>query len=135
MTDSHCKTDNLFNNSLLTKKIKVSKDTPGRMSDGRYLSDHRNSTLVNEVIKMDNKIVKNNLYREYLIKNTDKLKSKNLKDEECKFKINTCVFDHNSTRVDSSSFSSELKRYNDSMKKDILGNFKDNCQDLEDYLL
>ena len=135
MSDPQCKTDNLFNNKGLMKKTNTSKHTPGRMDDGRYLTDYRNSTLVNEIIKMNNKIVKNDMYRKYLVDNTDDLKKKNIKNEKCEISINTCVFNHNTSRVDSSSFSNELKRYNDSMKVNILKDFDNSCSPLDDFLL
>ena len=105
------------------------------MDDGRYLTDYRNMTIVNELYKMENKIVKNHMHRSHLINNAEKIRKENLDNEKCNFTINTCVFNHKSARVDSSTFSDELKRYNESMKVNILSDFKSNCPKLDDYTL
>ena len=135
MSDPQCKTDNLFNDREIMKKFKKSRDTPGRMDDGRYLTDYRNMTIVNELNKMEQKIVKNDMYRSYLVNNAEKEMKKNINDEKCNFTINTCIFNHKTARVDSSTFPDELKRYNESMNVNILSDFKSNCANLEDFTL
>ena len=48
-------------------------DCPPRMSDGRHFTDYRPSTDTNNLIKMDNDIVNNYTYRNFLTNNADKI--------------------------------------------------------------
>ena len=53
------------------------------MDDGRYLTDYRNMTIVNELYKMENKIVKNHMHRSNLLNNAEKIRKENLDNEKC----------------------------------------------------
>ena len=51
---------------------------PGILSDGRLFTDYSSSSIVNDSIKKINGITDNNVYRDYLVKNTNMIMINNL---------------------------------------------------------
>jgi hypothetical protein len=51
---------------------------PGILSDGRLFTDYSPSSIVNDSIKKMNGITDNNVYRDYLIKNTNMIMMNNM---------------------------------------------------------
>ena len=52
-------------------------DCPALMSDGRAFTDYRPSNYVNDMIRINNQVYDSYTYRQFLIKNADKLMSVN----------------------------------------------------------
>jgi hypothetical protein len=51
---------------------------PGILSDGRLFTDYSPSSIVNDSIKKMNGITDNNVYRDYLVKNTNMIMRNNM---------------------------------------------------------
>ncbi len=51
---------------------------PGILSDGRLFTDYSPSSVVNDSIKKMNGITDNNVYRDYLVKNTNMIMMNNM---------------------------------------------------------
>jgi hypothetical protein len=108
------------------------KGCPAKMSDGRLFTDYRTATRREEYVKYINDIVRDDDYRMFLQKNTDKITENEweyLKKNKRCF-VNNCVHNY-PTRVVPPMFVEERNNYNQAaMKK---ATFK--CQNLEDYRL
>ncbi len=53
---------------------------PGILSDGRLFTDYSPSSVVNDSIKKMNGITDNNVYRDYLVKNTNMIMRNNMEN-------------------------------------------------------
>jgi hypothetical protein len=53
---------------------------PGILSDGRLFTDYSPSSVVNDYIKKLNGITDNNVYRDYLVKNTNMIMRNNMEN-------------------------------------------------------
>lgn len=106
---------------------------PPRMDDGRFLTNYKSSTHINEHIKYLNGIVRNDDYRLYLQLNGDKIQDNNWmqlkKNNSCW--NNSCVHKY-PLRMDPYLFSQERRDSDEQLKDSILPNsFK--CEMYADY--
>jgi hypothetical protein len=112
---------------------------PSMMSDGRFGTNYEPNIYTNELIKMDNKLVRNDDYRLFLQKNATKLMDEEWqKMSQTKCRVKECVHNHNTSRVLSQSFPMESMTHDETMEKPIsVEEAKKSCKSetLKDYRL
>ena len=109
------------------------QNCPAKMDDGRFITNYRSDTCINEYIKYANGIVRDDDYRLYLQLNADKLMdtewSSLIKNDSC-FN-NACVHTY-PLRMDPRDFAQEKEKANFLFKANNLpDNFK--CPVYADY--
>jgi len=69
---------------------------PGILSDGRLFTDYSPSSVVNDSIKKLNGITDNNVYRDYLVKNTNMIMRNNMENttKENKLIVQKGTYNH-----------------------------------------
>lgn len=112
------------------------KDCPAKMSDGRFLADHRSTNVRDQYIKTINGIVRDDDYRKFLQDNAEKIMQKERKilKEQNSCKPKTC-FHTRPTRITHGASYDEIKTYN-AVKSGKLKSTDDGyptCPQLEDY--
>ena len=68
-----------------------SDSCPARMSDGRIFTDYRPGCLLNNSLRVSNKLLNNHDYRMYLTRNASKLMENNNKYITSKYGCDSCV--------------------------------------------
>lgn len=110
------------------------KQCPPVMSDGRFLTDWRTNVRMNEAIKFDNNVVRDDDYRLFLEDNADTVMDTQWdylrKNKSCW--VNECVHNY-PLRMYPKWFSQEMKAYN-SLQTGNRKNFYP-CPKFKDYRL
>lgn len=105
---------------------------PAKMSDGRFLTDYRTSSVREEENKMKHNIYYDYDYRRFLQKNTNNIINTEWKELKVKNKVNNLVCIHNyPSLVNPRTFIDE--RYNHDLKMKNQGNYP--CKEMDDYRL
>lgn len=109
------------------------KNCPPRMDDGRFTTNYKSSSNINEYIKYMNGITRDDDYRLFLQINADKLMDSEwlyLRNNDSCWN-NACVH-HYPLRMDPRAFTQERENANMLFqKKELPNNFK--CVDYSDY--
>ena len=112
---------------------------PSMMSDGRFGTNYEPNIYTNELIKMDNKLVRDDDYRLFLQKNAVKLMEEEwgrLSGTKCRVK--ECIHKHDTARVLSQSFPAESITHDETLQKEVnVDVAKNSCKHdtLKDYRL
>jgi hypothetical protein len=112
---------------------------PSMMSDGRFGTNYEPNIYTNELLKMDNKLVRDDDYRLFLQKNAVKLMEEEWKRMSgTKCRVKECTFKHDTARVLSQSFPQESASHDETLQNEVnVDTAKNSCNHdtLKDYRL